>query len=163
MSEVIGSCCGGTIAVEDEGLECLMQVVSGGGKKINLVIDKPNLTAFIEQLGEVKAIIDQRIKEKPSVVDATVEFSAVRSIIDSELECREYVSIYYLYEEIKNRISPVTLFNWALRHGTSTDDGVENIHAGAREVVDQFLLKSEYGDDYDYDMQSGRVTQRGAI
>lgn len=163
MKEVIGSCCGGAVVVDDEGLKCWMQVVSGGGKKINLVIDKPNLTAFIDRLSEVKAIIDQRIMEKRSVIDATVEFNAVRSILDSELEHGDFVSVYFLYEEIKNRISPVTLFNWALRHGTATDDGIENIHAGAREVVDHFLLKSEYGDNYDYDMQSGRVTRRGVI
>lgn len=60
----------------------------------------------------------------------------VKAIIDSG---GGRANEYYLVETVKNRISPTQLFNHAIAAGTVTKDGVENIHLGAKAVLETFL------------------------
>ena len=67
------------------------------------------------------------------------------------------VSKFYVVETLKNRMSPIHLFNKTLSAGRATDDGIKNIHRGAQKVYTDSMrsLSKRYQVDDD-----GWITRR---
>lgn len=76
-----------------------------------------------------------------------------------KLQERGKCSRYWLAERVKQSISPALIFNHAIEAGVATDDGVANMQAGAKVIVNKVLSNvSQYGLMID---DEGWITQQG--
>jgi hypothetical protein len=60
-------------------------------------------------------------------------------IIEEQLANKDKCSLFFVYEEAKNRVSPTDLYNAAIAAGVDTDDGLANLVTGAKVLVDRTI------------------------